>query len=178
SDEARRLAKLIMTAAAAKKVKLPLDVQPDTDKPYAKRKDEYGAMFLPDKRLTAELLEKAGKDLVPVALLWTHRLGPVSGGKVVSSKKLQDLPVTVKDEAVNLTVCCVGVRKGAKDALEMVLLSRDQTPVLVLPLEKAESKQELPIEFLASIEGDDRAILTVKLLGKYRTKLTLGVQTD
>src|SRR5262249_50882331 len=85
-DEARAPAKLIMTAAAAKKVKLPLDVQPDTDKPYANRKDEYGAMFLPDKRLTAERLEKAGKDLVPVALLWTHRLGPVSGGKVVSSK--------------------------------------------------------------------------------------------
>jgi hypothetical protein len=70
------------------------------------------------------------------------------------------------------------VRKGPKDALEMVLLSKDRTPLVTLPLEKTDLKQELPIEYLCTIEGNDRAFLTVTLLGKYRTKLMLGVLTD
>lgn len=175
-EEARVLAKVISLAAA--KIKPPIDVAGDTDKPYAKRKDEYGAMFLPDKKLSAERLAGAGKDIVPVGILWTHQLAPLAGGKVVSSKKLQGLSVTLKEENVTLTVCFLGARQGPKGGLELVVLSKDRTPLAVLPLAKAETKQELPIEFLATIEGNDRAILKVSLLGKYKTTLTLGVQTD
>jgi len=174
-EEARALAKIISLAAAG--IERPLDVVGDTDKPYAKRKDEYGAMFLPDKKLSAQRLAGAGKALVPVGILWTHQLAPVAGGKVVSSKKLQGLAVTLKEEKVTLTVCFLAARKKPK-GLELVVLSRDRTPLVVLPLEKAEAKQELPLEFLATIEGNDRAILKVSLLGTYKTTLTLGVQTD
>ena len=175
-EEARVLAKLISLAAA--KLKPPLGVAADTDKPYAKRKDEYGAMFLPDKKLAAERLARAGKDIVPVGVLWAHQLAPVVGGKVVSTKKLQCLSVTIKEENITLTVCYLGARKTTKGGLELVVLSKDSAPLAALPLEKAEGKQELPIEFLATIEGNDRAILTVGLLGKFKTKLTLGVLTD
>jgi hypothetical protein len=175
-EEARVLAKLISLAAG--KLKPPVAIAADTDKPYAKRKDEYGAMFLPDKKLSAERLARAGKEIVPVAVLWTHQLAPVAGGKVIPSEKLQGLSVTIKEEKITLTVCYLGVRKGPKGGLELVVLSKDTTPLVTLPLEKAERKQELPIEFLATIEGNDRAILTLGLLGKYKTKLTLGVPTN
>jgi hypothetical protein len=174
--EACALAKIITLAAA--KLKPPIAIAADTDKPYAKKKDEYGAMFLPDKRLSAERLARAGKDIVPVAVLWTHQLAPVAGGKVVPGEKLQGLSVTLKEEKVTLTVCYIGVRQGPRGGLEMVVLSKDTKPLVTLLLEKAEGKQELPIEFLATIEGNDRAILTLGLLGKYKTKLTLGVPTD
>jgi hypothetical protein len=49
---------------------------------------------------------------------------------------------------------------------------------VTLPLEKVDQKQELPIEFLATIEGNDRAILKVTLVGKYRSKLKVGTLKD
>src|SRR5215471_4638302 len=66
-EEARALAKVI--TAVGKKARPPLEVDPDTDKPYAKKKDDYGAMFIPDRRLSAERLAGAGKELVPVGHL-------------------------------------------------------------------------------------------------------------
>ena len=175
-EEARVLAKLISLAAA--KIKPPIGVAADTDKPYAKRKDDYGAMFLPDKKLAAERLARAGKDIVPVGVLWAHQLAPVAGGKVVSTRNLQCFTVTIKEENITLTVCYLGARRGSKGGLELVVLSKDTRPLVVLPVEKTEGKQDLPIEFLATIEGNDRAILTVGLLGKFKTKLTLGVLAD
>ena len=176
-DEARALAKLI-TVAAAKKITPPLAIAPDTDKPFAKRKDEYGALFLPDKRLTAERLRGAGKELVPVAILWTHQLVPVAGDKRLPVEKLQKFSVKVKEEERMLFVCFLAARKGPKGEPELVLLSKDRTPLLTLPLQKAGQKQKLPVEYLVSVEGDDRAHLTLQLLGEYRARLTLGVQAE
>src|SRR6185369_11229943 len=74
-EEARNIARGLLEAA--KKVKTPLATDVDVDKPYGKHKDEYGAMVLPDKNLSAEKLAKAGKDaIVPVGQLWMRGLGP------------------------------------------------------------------------------------------------------
>ena len=63
-------------------------------------------------------------------------------------------------------------------SLELVVLSKNKTPLLKAPLEKTDEKQELPVEFTATIEGNDRAILKMNLHGRYQAKLTLGVLTD
>ncbi len=176
-EEARNIARELIEAA--KKVKAPVATEVDPDKPYGKHKDEYGAMVLPDKNLSAERLAKVGKDaIVPIGQFWMRSLAPVVEDKVIPSKDLQMLKVTHNDKEYNLVLCYLGVRKGAKDALELVILSKDKTPLLKAPLEKTDEKQELPIEFTASIEGNDRAHLKISLLGRYRAKVTLGVLTD
>lgn len=95
---------------------------------------------------------------------------------MVASKKMQIVPVTYKEQELNLGLCCLGVRK-VKDQLVLVVLSKDATPVVTLPLEKTDSKQELPLEFLVTIE-EERATLTIQVLGKYRTKLLVGPVKD
>ncbi|MBI1916161.1 MAG: hypothetical protein HYS12_15720 [Planctomycetes bacterium] len=176
-EEARNIARQLIEAA--KKVKAPVAIDVDADKPYGKHKDEYGAMVLPDKNLSAERLAKAGKDeIVPIGQFWMRSLAPAVDGKVVPSKNLQMLTVTHNDKEYSLVLCYLGVRKGPKDALELVVLSKDKTPLLKAPLEKTDEKQELPVEFTASIEGNDRAHLKMSLLGRYRAKVTLGVLTD
>ncbi|HKB41127.1 MAG TPA: hypothetical protein VKD72_32165 [Gemmataceae bacterium] len=176
-EEARNIARTLIDAA--KKAKAPLTTDADPDKPYGKHKDEYGAMVIPDKKFSAERLAKVGKDeVIPVGQFWMRGLGPTVEGKVVPSKNLQMLTVTHNDKEYNLVLCYLGVRKGAKDALELVVLSRDKTPLLKTPLEKADETQELPVEFSATIEGDDRAILKMLLHGRYKAKLTLGVLAD
>jgi len=177
-EEARNIARMLVETAA-KKVKAPITTAADPDKPYGKHKDEYGAMVIPDKKLSAERLAKAGKDeIIPVGQFWTRGLGPVVEGKVLSSKNLQMLMVTHNDKEYTLVLCYLGVRKGPKDSLELVVLSKDKTPLMKAPLEKTDEKQELPVEFSATIEGNDRAILKMNLHGQYRAKLTLGVLTD
>src|SRR5206468_3946052 len=81
-EEARNIARELIEAA--KKVKAPVAPQVDADKPYGKHKDEYGAMVLPDKNLSAERLAKAGKDeIVPIGQFWMRNLAPVVDDKVI-----------------------------------------------------------------------------------------------
>src|SRR5436190_810406 len=109
-EEARKLARLLVEAA--KKAKPPIATEVDADNPYAKRKDEYGAVVLPDKRLSAQRLANVGKEeVVPVGQLWLRNLGPVVDGKVLSSKQLQMIPVQHKDQQYTLTLCYLGVQK-------------------------------------------------------------------
>jgi hypothetical protein len=176
-EEARNIARELIEAA--KKVKPPLATDVDVEKPYGKHKDEYGALVLPQKDLSAERLAKVGKDeIVPVGQFWMRGLGPAVEGKVIASKKLQRLAITYNDKEYNLVLCYLGVRKGPKDALELVILSKDKTPLLKAPLEKTDENQEFPVEFTASIEGNDRAHLKIGFLGRYRARITLGVLTD
>ena len=95
-----------------------------------------------------------------------------------AAKKVKPPLVIDDDKEYNLALCYLDVRKGAKDTLDLVLLSKEKTPLLKAPLEKVDEKQEWPVEFTASIEGNDRAHLKVILLGAYRAKITLGILTD
>jgi len=95
-----------------------------------------------------------------------------------AAKKVKPPLVIDDDKEYNLALCYLDVRKGAKDTLDLVLLSKEKTPLLKAPLEKVDEKQEWPVEFTASIEGNDRAHLKVNLLGAYRAKITLGILTD
>src|SRR5262249_13339328 len=78
-DHAKMIAKPLVEASA--KVKGPLTVDVDADKPYAKRKDDHGALVLPATKLTAELITKAGKDIVPIGLLYVRELSLIREDK-------------------------------------------------------------------------------------------------
>src|SRR5436305_4196851 len=176
-EEARKAAKLL--AEAARKVKLPLRGPVDTEKPYAKRKDDYVALVLPARGLSAEALGRLAKDdVLPAGQLWLHSLAPVVDGKVLPTRQLQTVTITCNDQEHTVAVCCLGVRRGGKDSLELALYSKDATPLLRVPLEKTDDTQELPIEFTASLEGEGRAVLTVNVLGRYRAKLGVGTLAD
>jgi hypothetical protein len=174
-EEAKKLSPILVEAAG--KARTPLKVEVDPDKPYGKHKDENGALVLPAKDLAAEAIAKAGEEIVPIAQLWMRGLGPVVDNQVVSAKKLLVVPVTFKDKEHNLVLCCLGVQK-VKGRPSLVLLSKDRTPLVTVPLEKVDEKQELPIEFAVTIEEERQASVLLTLAGKYRARLKVGVLTD
>jgi hypothetical protein len=174
-DEAKKIARVLLAAGA--KAKTPLKVEVDADRPYAKRKDEHGALILPAKELTVEALARAGADGVPVGHLWLKHLAPVAGDRVLSSKQLLIVPVTHEGKEHYLGLCCLAVREG-KDGLDLLIHGKEKAPLVVAPLGKIDQKQELPIEFTVSIEPDQRATVNVTLLGKYRARVQVGVLVD
>jgi hypothetical protein len=174
-EEARRIAKALI--AAEGKIKPPLKVEVNPDKPFGKRHSDHAALVLPARQLSTEKIDKAAAEVVPVGEVWLRNLGPVVADRVVSSKRLQIVPVTYKDRELTLALCQLGVKRD-KDRLVLVFLSKDRHPLLTLPLEKCDEKQELPLEFLVNIGGDDRAEVVLTILGKYRSRLEIGVLTE
>src|SRR5688572_6159792 len=79
AEEARKFAKILVESGA--KTKPPVAVEVDTDKAFAKRREEHGAMVIPAKKLTAATIDKAGDDFTPVGQLWMRNLTLVSDGK-------------------------------------------------------------------------------------------------
>jgi hypothetical protein len=58
------------------------------------------------------------------------------------------------------------------------LIGSEKKPLLTVPLEKNDEKQELPIEFTVTIDADERATINVLILGKHKAKLRVGPQMD
>ncbi len=174
-DEARKIAKVLLEAAA--KVKTPVKVEVDADKPFGKRKGERGALILPAKGISADTVSRVGEAVVPIGQLWLRDLGPVSDDKVVSTKKMIVVPVKHEDRELNLILCVLGVRKS-KERPVLEILGKDGAVLAAAPLEKADDKQEMPIEFLVTIEPDERASVVVMIVGKHKARLQVGVLVD
>jgi hypothetical protein len=168
-EDARKAAKLVLEASA--KVKSPVKVELDAEKPYAVHHNDHGALVIPVKSLTAETIEKAGEQFVPVGQLWFRDLTLVTDKKPIPKASFQTVTVTHDDKEITLVRCYLGVRK-VKNSLSLVILSKDMKPLKVVTLKKEESKQEMPIEFQAKA-GDGEAVVTLNLLGKYTGSLTV-----
>jgi hypothetical protein len=171
-DHAKMIAKSLVEASA--KIKGPLTVEVDADKPFAKRKDEHGAMVLPAKKLTAEMIDKAGADIVPIGLLYVRQLSLMAEDKLLPVEKMHEVSFKHNENEVTVHLCYLGVQK-AKDKTNLVILGKEKKPLVSIPLAKIDEKQELPLEFLVSIEPDDTATIKLTILGKQKATLTVGV---
>jgi len=173
-DHAQAIARLLVKHSAD--VKAPMKIEVEEDKPYALKDGDYGALVLPAKKLSAEVIDKAGKDVVPIAQFWMKQLTPIASGKALANDKLQLVKVKTDDQELQVTMYWIGVRKGDK-GLEAVIYAKDKEPILVAPLEKADSKQTNPIEFEAK-KGDYIATLIFTCSGKYRFAFDITLQQD
>src|SRR5438874_723664 len=96
-EQVQRIAKLLVEkVATVGDAQVKADV--DADKPFGLKHEDVGAMVIPDKKLTEDVLAKAGKEVVPVGHLWFRKVAPVVGGQPAPKDKLRVLDVTVKDE--------------------------------------------------------------------------------
>jgi hypothetical protein len=174
-QEAQRYGKLFAEHAAKLEAPAQVKVEPDPEKACAIRKEGVAALVMPDKMLSADALGKVGKDVVPVGQLWMRNMVPAVDGKAAANDKLRIVKVAVNNEDHPLPLSLLGVRKKG-DGLELVIYGKDKEPLLALPLEKADAKQELPIELEGKKNDNDPAtgILTINLFGKYQAKLTVA----
>lgn len=174
-EEAQQIAKLLVETAD-KADYLPLKAEVDAEKPFGIRKDNYGMMVIPDKRLSEESFAKAGSEATPVGHMWFRNLAPAKDGRVTPNNKLRILTLNFDGQDFLLPFCILAVRKG-NNGPELLFLGKDKEPLVVLPLTKIDAGQELPVELEAKKgETEGTGLITLNLLGKYQATLTVMEQ--
>ena len=149
---------------------IPTDV--DLKRPVLVRDGEYGGMFLPEAKLTAEAIAKAADKVVPIGQLWLHKLTPMKDGAGIAPEKLRMAKVTGADGTeVRVPQCALGMRRNAAGSLELLLYGKTAEPLLAVPVSAAGDKAEAGIALEAE-RVDNAGQVTVILFGKYKAKLS------
>ena len=141
--------------------------EPDAGRAVAVKLGAHAALLVPDKRLTEAALDKAGKDVTPIGMIWLRGFTPTIAGQKPPREKLQIVNVPGSREQSDIQLCVLGVRRNGDGRIELVVLAKDQELVSV-PLQKADSKQSLPLEMEVAEIKDTTAVLAFNLLGKYK----------
>ena len=176
-EKAREIAKLI-SSQAGELENAPFSVSLDLEQPQALVKEPHAGVVVPAKGLTAKAIAGAGKDVVPVGMLWFKDLLPADGAIVApDDAAVRDLELHVGGKKVTVHPFFAGVRKNGSGRLELVLYGKSpKEPYLKTRLLPMPSRQELPIE-LAAYGGDDTgAILMLSLAGKYQAEIKIVPQ--
>ena len=153
---------IIISADLKEMLNTPIPTDPDIKRPVAVKDGDYGAMVLPEAKLSADIFAKAGKEVQPVGQFWLRGLAPENEGQVVSQSKLR----TVHIQEIDAVCCALGVDKDANGGLELLIYGKDKEPVTRVALKSVSGQQDNPVEM--SVERkDDSGEITLKFLGKY-----------
>jgi len=150
-------------------------IDPDSDKGDGLKGGEVGVVVLPDRNLTAEKLEKAGSEIIPLGQLYLKGVVPAKNGKPADNDRMHILMIEDKGETHRIWLCLLGARKNG-DKLELVLYGSEKAPLSQVALRKVESAQDLPIEVSGEKQDDESASLTLNILGKYKATLVVMKQ--
>ncbi len=173
-EQARKFARLFVEQSA-KVPHLQLKIDADPDQPFGLKDEDMGAMVIPQKKLAAGDLTKAGNAIVPLGQLWLRNLTLVVKDEALPNDKLRIVTITANGQDHSLPLFLLGVRgKGAN--LELVVYGPGKEPLLVAPLQKSSSTHELPLELDGEKGNNNRGTLTIKVLGQYQAQLTLAKQ--
>ena len=168
-EEAMRLA-LLATLQAPSSMDTPIQVDADLKRPLAGHDGEYGLLILPETKLTAAVIEAAGKQPIPLGQLWLRKLTPMCDGSPVDSSRLRMVNVRHEGESMRVPLCLLGARKTEAGTLELVVYSKGKEPLVRVPLTKAERTQALPIEMAVERESDSGR-LTLQIAGKFQATI-------
>src|ERR1039457_2909406 len=95
---------------------IPTDV--DIKQPVAVRDGDFGGMVLPEAKLNAEAIAKAGEKVVPIGQVWLLKLTPMKDGEAVAASKLRMVTLTHEGDQVKVSQCALGVQKNGSGTLE------------------------------------------------------------
>ena len=151
----------------------PIPTDPDLKRPVAVKDGDYGAMVLPEAKLSADVFAKAGKEAKPVGQLWLRNLAPENEGERVPQSKLRTVNVRARDQEADAVCCALGVCKDANGGLQLLIYGKDKEPVVRLALKPISGQQDNPIEMSAERKDDD-GLITLEFLGKYEVTFTVS----
>ena len=131
--EALRIACLV--AANLKQLQAtPIPTDVDLKYVQALHEGEYGAMILPEAKLTADSIAKAGAEPASLGQLWLRKLSPVVDGEGVAADKLRLAKVQTGEEEETAVQLTLAVRRKGDAAPELLIYGKDKTPLLTVPL--------------------------------------------
>ena len=174
SDKAAKIA-ATMVAAMSKLSDPPVKVTADTQRAMGVTAHDRGGVLVPDSGLTAESLKKVDKDVLPVGLLFLHRITPSVAELVTAADQHRQITVTVEDKTMTVFVLPLAVTRVAGRLVLLVYTNRKEPAVVTTLVESNESK-ELPLEMEPRPAQDQRATLLLSLLGRYRAAIDVVAQ--
>jgi hypothetical protein len=148
---------------------IPTDV--DVKRAVAMRDGDYGALVLPEAKLSVTAVANAGASVVPLGQLWLHRLTPMKDGSGIPEDSLRLVTVEAGQETGTAVQCALGVKGNGSGGLELLLYGKGQEPVLSVPLRQAESSNDAPISMDAERTGDEGGRIILRILGRYRASI-------
>src|ERR1035441_4932136 len=154
---------------------IPTDV--DIKQPVAVRDGDFGGMVLPEAKLNAEAIAKAGEKVVPVGQVWLLKLTPMQDGDAVGASKLRMVTLTYEGDQVKVAQCALGVQRNGAGSLELLVFGKDKEPVVKVPLKTMDAKQDVPIDLSAERESDSGKV-TLNILGKYTATVAVTQLED
>jgi hypothetical protein len=143
---------------------IPTDV--DVKQPVAVRDGDFGGMVLPEAKLNADTIAKAGEKVVPIGQVWFLKLTPMKDGEAVAASKLRMVTLTYEGDQVKVSQYALGVQRNGAGALELLVFGKDKEPVVKVLLKTMDAKQDVPIDLSAERESDSGKV-TLNILGKY-----------
>jgi hypothetical protein len=150
----------------------PFTIDVDRTKPVGLKGGDAGLVILPDKHLNADLLANLGKEIAPVAQVWTYRVNLANNGIAVENAKLRTITVGEGDKTKDIQLFLVGVTKTEQAGAELVVYGKGKEPVFRTPLTKGTgSTQGFPIEISGRQTGEGTAALTLTLAGQLTAEL-------
>ncbi len=156
----------------------PFTTDVDPDKANGFKASGLGLMALPDRKLSADALGNAGKELLPIGQLWTMSATVATDGKAVATDHLRLVKIGDEGKTRELQLYYLGAAKNDAGELQLVIFAKDKTqPVLRVPLTKSSStSSSSPIELEGRKRDDESGLLTVRLLGEYAAEVTVMKQ--
>jgi len=154
---------------------IPTDV--DIKQPVAIHDGDFGGMVLPEAKLNADAIAKAGEKTVPLGQVWLLKLTPMKDGEAVAASKLRMVTLSHEGDSAKVAQCALGAQRSASGALELLVFGKDKDPVAKVPLKTMDGKQDVPIDLSAERESDSGKV-TFNILGKYTATISVTQLED
>jgi hypothetical protein len=174
AEEAQRIAHKL-NDAIGHPADAPLAADVDPDKPQGLKAGGVGLMVLPDRKLAADALASAGKEVTPLGQLWTLSASVAADGRPLASDRLRLVRIADGDKSVEVQLYYLGAAKNEAGELQLVVFAKDKSqPVLRVPLQKATgASQSSPIEITGRKQDENTGILTLRIVGEYSAEVAL-----
>ncbi len=146
----------------------PIPTDPDIKRVVAVARDEHAGLVLPETRLTAETISKAGTEPTAVAQIWLHKVIPMRDGQPVAIDELKMVRVGPVDNPRTVARCVVAVCRSADGKPQLLILSKDKKPLLTLPVREnpTAGPGDDPIDIAAAAENET-GVVTLTIAGRY-----------
>ncbi len=154
---------------------IPTDV--DVKQPVVIHDGDFGGMVLPEAKLNADAIAKAGEKIVPLGQVWLLKLTPMKDGEAVAASKLRMVTLSHEGDQAKVAQCALGAQRNSSGALELLVFGKDQEPVVKVPLKTMDAKQDVPIDLSAERESDSGKV-TLNILGKYTATVSVTQLED
>lgn len=150
----------------------PIRVDADLKRPVAGHDGDYGALILPETKLSPAAFESVGTSVVPVGQLWLKQLTPMADGSAVEASRLQLVNIWHDGESLRVPLCLLGVATAKDGSLELRVYGKGKEPLLNVPLKKVERTQAMPIEVRAERESESGR-MTLQFVGRYEATFSV-----